>query len=329
MIKCLGVAIKAALVLAHVLALMELLVPGTAGADNYPERPVRIIVPIGAGGSYDFVGRLLANRLGELMGQSFFVENRTGAGTLVGTQSAATAPADGYTLLVGGLSNMVFTFALYQKVGYAPTDFVPTARVYTFPYVRVSRSALPQKSLAEIVSYARQSPGKLTIAHAGTGSGQQIVSAAFMRLTGTSMIEVPYRTTQGAYVDMLAGRVDLLFASAGAALPYIAAKKVRGVALLAPQRYRTVPDLPTITEAGLSGLGIESWIGLFAPAGTPPEVLDKLRSTTRVAAEDLKEKFETSGGGLMQMPVADTDKFIKSEFDLWTRVIRGAGIHLD
>jgi tripartite-type tricarboxylate transporter receptor subunit TctC len=272
---------------------------------------------------------LLANRLSELMGQSFFVENRTGAGTLVGTQSAATAPADGYTLLVGGLSNMVFNFALYQKVGYAPNDFVPIALVYTFPYVMVSRSDLPQKSLGEIVSYARQSPGKLTIAHAGTGSGQQIVSAAFMRLTGTSMIEVPYRTTQGAYVDMLAGRVDLLFDSAAAALPYIAAKKVRGVALLAPQRYRTVPDLPTITEAGLSGLGIESWIGLFAPAGTPPEVLDKLRSTTRVAAEDLKEKFETSGGGLMQMPVADTDKFIKSEFDLWTRVIRGAGIHLD
>jgi len=329
MIKCPGVAIKAALVLAHVLALMALLVPGTAGADNYPERPVRIIVPIGSGGSYDFVGRLLANKLTELMGQTFFVENRTGAGTLVGTQSAAAAAPDGYTLLIGGLSNMVFNFALYQKVGYELNDFVPIALVYTFPYVMVARSDLPQRNLAEIISYGRQSPGKLTIAHAGTGSGQQIVSAAFMRLTGTSMIEVPYRTTQGAYVDMLAGRVDLLFDSAAAALPYIAAKKVRGVALLAPQRYRTVPDLPTITEAGLSGLGIESWIGLFAPAGTPPEVLDKLRSTTRVAAEDLKANFEKSGGELMQMPVADTDKFIKSEFELWTRVIREAGIHLD
>jgi tripartite-type tricarboxylate transporter receptor subunit TctC len=326
MSKSPGVAIRVA---ALVLALVAALVPGTVSADNYPERPVRIIVPIGAGGSYDFVGRLLANRLTELMGQSFFVENRTGAGTLVGTQSAAAAPADGYTLLIGGLSNIVFNFALYQKVGYEPNDFVPIALVYTFPYVMVARSDLPQTSLAEIVSYARQSPGKLTIAHAGTGSGQQIVSAAFMRLTGTTMIEVPYRTTQGAYVDMLAGRVDLLFDSAAAALPYITAKKVRGVALLAPQRYRTVPDLPTIAEAGLNGLGIESWIGLFAPAGTPPEVLDKLRNTTRVAAEDLKGKFETSGGGLMRMPIADTDKFIKSEFDLWTRVIRGSGIHLD
>ncbi|MBV9971487.1 MAG: tripartite tricarboxylate transporter substrate binding protein [Xanthobacteraceae bacterium] len=320
---------RSATMAALVLALVAFLVHGTAGAENYPERPVRIIVPIGPGGSYDFVGRLLANRLTELMGQTFFVENRTGAGTLVGTQSAAVAPPDGYTLLIGGLSNIVFNFALYQKVGYEVADFVPIALVYTFPYVLVARSDLPQKDLAEIISYGRQSPGKLTMAHAGTGSGQQIVGAAFMRRTGTTMIEVPYRTIRGAYVDMLAGRVDLMFDSAAAALPYVAAKKVRGIALLAPERYRSVPDLPTIAEAGLAGLGIESWIGLFAPAGTPADVLDKLRSTTRVAAEDLKAQFESSGGGLMQMPVADTDKFIKSEFELWTRLIRDAGIHLD
>jgi tripartite-type tricarboxylate transporter receptor subunit TctC len=311
------------------LALVALILPGVAAAQSYPERPVRIIVPIGPGGAYDLVGRLLANRLSDLLGQPFFVENRTGAGTLVGTQSAAAAPADGYTLLVGGLSNIVFNFALYQKVGYDPNDFVPIALVYTFPYVMMARHDLPQKNLAEIIGYARQSPGKLTIAHAGLGSGQQIVGAAFMKLTGTTMVEVPYRTTQGAYPDMLAGRVDLLFDSTAAALPYIAANKVRGVALLAPQRYRTMPDLPTITEAGLPGLGIESWIGLFAPARTPPEVLDRLRSATRVAAEELRPQFENSGGGLMQMPVAETDKFIKSEFELWTRVIRDAGIRLD
>ena len=311
------------------LALLALLWPGAAAAQTYPERPVRIIVPMAAGGSYDFVGRLLANKLSDLLGQSFFVENRTGAGTLVGTQSAAGASADGYTLLVGGLSNLVFNFALYQKVGYEPDDFVPIALVYSFPYVMVARHDLPQKNLAEIISYARQSPGKLTIAHAGTGSGQQIVGAAFMRLTGTTIVEVPYRTTRGAYPDMLAGRIDLLFDSAAAAQPFITANKVRGVAVLAPQRYRTMPDLPTIGEAGLPGLGIESWIGLFAPARTPPEVLDRLRQATSIAAEELKPQFEKSGGGLMQMPIAQSDKFIKSEFDLWTRVIRDAGIRLD
>src|SRR5277367_5188154 len=120
-----------------------LLLPGAATAEKYPDRPVRIIVPIGPGGAYDFVGRLVANKLSELLGQSFFVENRTGAGTLVGTQSAAAAPADGYTLLVGGLSNIVFNFALYQKVGYELNDFVPIALVYTFPYVMVTRKDLP------------------------------------------------------------------------------------------------------------------------------------------------------------------------------------------
>ena len=312
-----------------VMACALVMLPGAAAAEGYPDRPVRIIVPIGAGGPYDFVGRLLANRLSDLLGQTFFVENRTGAGTLVGTQSAAAAPADGYTLLVGGLSNLVFNFALYQKTGYSPNDFVPIALVYTFPYVLVARRDLPQKELAEIISYARQSPGKLTIAHAGTGSGQQVVGAAFMKLTGTTMVEVPYRRTNGAYPDMLAGRVDLLFDSAAAARPFIAANKVRGVALLAPLRYPTMPHLPTIGEAGLPRLDTESWIGLFAPAGTPPEVLDRLRSATRIAADELKPQFEKSGGSLMQMTVAATDKFIKSEFDLWTRVIRDAGIRLD
>jgi tripartite-type tricarboxylate transporter receptor subunit TctC len=312
-----------------VMACALVMLPGTAAAAGYPDRPVRIIVPIGAGGPYDFVGRLLANRLSDLLGQTFFVENRTGAGTLVGTQSAAAAPADGYTLLVGGLSNLVFNFALYQKTGYEPGDFVPIALVYSFPYVMLARRDLPQKNLAEIINYARQSPGKLTIAHAGSGSGQQVVGAAFMKLTGTTMVEVPYRRTNGAYPDMLAGRVDLLFDSAAAARPFIAANKVRGVALLAPLRYPTMPDLPTIGEAGLPRLDTESWIGLFAPAGTPPEVLDRLRSATRIAADELKPQFEKSGGSLMQMTVAATDKFIKSEFDLWTRVIRDAGIRLD
>jgi tripartite-type tricarboxylate transporter receptor subunit TctC len=310
-------------------AAMALALPDTVWAETYPDHPVRIIVPIGPGGSYDLIGRLVANRLSEQLGQSFFVENRTGAGTLVGTQAAAAAPADGYTLVVGGLSNMAFNFALYQKVPYEPNDFAAVGIVYSFPYIMVARNELPQKTLPEIVSYARQSPGQMTVAHAGLGSGQQIVAAAFMKLTGTTIVEVPYRTTQAAYPDLLAGRVDLLFDSAAAALPYINAHKVRGIALLAPQRYRTLPNLPTMAEAGLPGLGVESWIGLFAPTRTPPEILGRLRQETRIAAASLKEQFEKSGGELMQIPPAETDKFVKSEFDLWTKVIRDAGIRLD
>jgi tripartite-type tricarboxylate transporter receptor subunit TctC len=296
---------------------------------TYPDHPVRIIVPIGPGGAYDIIGRLLANRLSEQTGQTFFVENRTGAGTLVGTQAAAAAPADGYTLVMGGLSNLVFNFALYQKVPYEPDDFVPIAVVYSFPYVMVAGNHLPQKDLTEIISYGRQSPGKLSVAHPGSGSGQHIIAAAFMKQTATTIVEVPYRSAQAAYPDLMAGRVDLFFDSVTGALPYLRAQKVRGIALLAHQRYGNLPDLPTMAEAGLTGLSVESWIGLFAPARTPPEILGRLRQETRIAAGGLKNRFEQTGGTLMQMPVSETDRFIKSEFDQWTRVIRDARIRFD
>jgi tripartite-type tricarboxylate transporter receptor subunit TctC len=296
---------------------------------TYPDHPVRIIVPIGPGGAYDIIARLLANRLSEQTGQPFFVENRTGGGTLVGTQAAVAAPADGYTLVMGGLSNLVFNFALYQKVPYEPGDLVPVAIVYSFPYVMVAGNHLPQKELAEIISYGRQSPGMLTVAHPGSGTGQQIVAAAFMKQTGTTIVEVPYRSAQAAYPDLMAGRVDLFFDSVTGALPYLRAQKVRGIALLSPRRYAKLPGLPTMAEAGLSGFGVESWIGLFAPARTPPDILGRLRQETRIAAAGLKDQFDQTGGALVQMPAGETDKFLKSEFDVWTRVIRDARIRFD
>jgi tripartite-type tricarboxylate transporter receptor subunit TctC len=317
------------------LVALALFCAGTADAQlhldstTYPDHPVRIIVPIGPGGAYDIIGRLLASRLSEQTGQTFFVENRTGAGTLVGTQAAAAAPADGYTLVIGGLSNLIFNFALFQKVPYEPDDFVPVAVFYRFPYVMVAGNHLPQKDLAEIVSYGRQSPGKLTVAHPGSGSGQQIIAAAFMKQTATTLVEVPYRSAQAAYPDLMAGRVDLFFDSVTSALPFLQARKVRGIALLAHRRDDKLPGLPTMDEEGLSGFGAESWIGLFAPARTPPEILGLLRQEARIAAAGLKDRFEQNGGALMQMPVAETDKFLKAEFDLWTKVIRDARMKFD
>jgi tripartite-type tricarboxylate transporter receptor subunit TctC len=150
-----------------------------------------------------------------------------------------------------------------------------------------------------------------------------------MKLTGTTVVEVPYRGTQAAYPDLIAGRVDLFFDSVTASLPYITARKVRAIAMLAPRRHPKAPGVPTMIEAGLSGLGVESWIGLFAPARTPPEVLRRLRQETQIAAAALKDQFEKTGGSLMEMPVAETNRFIRSEYDLWTRVIRDAGIRFD
>jgi len=299
-------------------------------AQTYPERPVKIVVPIGPGGSYDIVGRLLADQLAKRLGQNFFVENRTGAGTSVGTQSAATAPHDGYTLLVGGLSNIVFNAGLYKKLGYDPlVDFVPVALVYSFSYVLVGSKDLPLATPKEIVDAARKNPEGLKLANAGLGTGQHLAGAAFMKYTGTKLLEIPYKGTSAVYPDLLTGRVDLYFDSAAAALPYIKSGQAKGIATLTARRNRQAPDVPTMTESGVSGLEIESWIGLFAPARTPPEIIARLQKEIAAALPELKERFEAGGGDLMEIAPDRLKDFVKSEYDKWIKIIQEAGIQLD
>jgi tripartite-type tricarboxylate transporter receptor subunit TctC len=299
-------------------------------AQTYPERPVKIVVPIGPGGSYDIVGRLLADQLAKRLGQNFFVENRTGAGTSVGTQSAATAPHDGYTLLVGGLSNIVFNAGLYKKLGYDPlVDFVPVALVYSFSYVLVGSKDLALATPKEIVDAARKNPEGLKLANAGLGTGQHLAGAAFMKYTGTKLLEIPYKGTSAVYPDLLTGRVDLYFDSAAAALPYIKSGQATGIATLTARRNRQAPDVPTMTESGVPGLEIESWIGLFAPARTPPEVIARLQQAIAAALPELKEHFEAGGGDLMEIPPDRLTDFVKSEYEKWIKIIQEAGIQLD
>src|SRR5258706_7946765 len=203
---------------------------------NYAERAVKIIVPIGPGGSYDLVGRQLADALSKRTGQSFFVENKPGAGSVVGTQAAAQSEPDGYTLLVGGLSNMAFNSALYSKLAYDPLkDFVPVALVYRFGYVMVGRKDMPQTKLADIVAAAKANPGSITVATAGVGTGQHLVAAAFMKGAGIKLQEVPYKGSPAAFTDLLAGRIDLFFDSIAAGLPYVQSGQARGIAVVQTQ----------------------------------------------------------------------------------------------
>jgi tripartite-type tricarboxylate transporter receptor subunit TctC len=303
---------------------------GAAAQSAYPDRPVKIIVPIGPGGSYDLVGRYLAEALSRRTGQAFFVENKPGAGTVVGTQAAAQSEADGYTLLVGGLSNMAFNSALYAKLAYDPLkDFVPVALIYKFGYVMVGRKDLPQATLADIVAAAKASPGAITVATAGVGTGQQLVAAAFMRAAGIKLQEVPYKGSPPAFTDLLASRIDVFFDSMAAALPYVQAGQAKGIAVLSSKRSPLAPDVPTMSEAGVPGLDVDSWLGIFAPAKTPPEAIAKLRRDIRAVLPDLKERFEKSGGEAWDMPDDRLDGFIKSEHATWTKLIREAGIKLD
>jgi tripartite-type tricarboxylate transporter receptor subunit TctC len=297
---------------------------------TYPDHPVKIIVPIGPGGSYDLVGRHLADVLSKRTGQAFFVENKPGAGTVVGTQAAAQSEPDGYTLLVGGLSNMAFNSALYSKLSYDPLkDFVPVALVYRFGYVMVGRKDMPQAKLADIVAAAKANPGSISVATAGVGTGQQLVAAAFMKAAGVKLLEVPYKGSPPAFTDLLAGRIDLFFDSIAAGLPYVQSEQARGIAVLSSKRSPLAPDVPTMSEAGVPGLDVDSWLGIFVPAKTPQDVIAKLRSDIRTSLPDLKERFEKSGGEVWDLPNDRLDGFVASEHENWTKLIREAGIKLD
>ena len=301
-----------------------------ARAQTYPDRPVKIIVPIGPGGSYDLVGRHLADVLSRRMGQTFVVENKPGAGTVVGTQAASQSEPDGYTLVMGGLSNMAFNSALYSKLGYDPLkDFVPVALVYKFGYVMVGRKDLPQAKLQDIVAAAKASPGSISVATAGVGTGQHLVAAAFMKAAGVKLLEVPYKGRRRH--SPICSRAASICSSTRSlqALPYVQSGQARGIAVLSSKRSPLAPDVPTMSEAGVPGLDVDSWLGIFAPAKTPPEVLAKLRRDIRASLPELKERFEKSGGEVWDFPDDKLDGFVASEYETWTKLIREAGIKLD
>jgi tripartite-type tricarboxylate transporter receptor subunit TctC len=321
---------RAAALIGAALAGISMAISMALAQTGYPDHPVKIIVPIGPGGSYDLVGRLLADGLSKRTGQTFFVENRPGAGTVVGTQAAAQSEPDGYTLLVGGLSNMAFNSALYSKLSYDPLkDFVPVALVYRFGYVMVARKDLPQATLSDIVAAAKAKPGSITVATAGVGTGQQLVAAAFMKAAEVKLLEVPYKGSPPAFTDLLAGRVDLFFDSIAAGLPYIKSGQAKGIAVLSSKRSALAPDVPTMSEAGVTSLDVDSWLGVFAPAKTPPDIIAKLRAEIRASLPELKERFETSGGEAWDVPDDKLGGFVASEHAHWTKVIREAGIKLD
>ncbi len=305
-----------------------LVAPASAQA-VYPDRPIKIIVPQPAGGGFDTVARILADRLGPLLGQALIVENRVGAGTLIGTEAAAKAEPDGYTLLLGGLSNIALNPGLYTKLSYDPVkDFAPIGLAVSWSYTLTARKDLPFKDLKELIAYARANPEKITFASAGTGSGQHIATAVTAQLAGVKLTHVPYRGAQAAYQDLLGGRVDLFFDISSTARSQIDAGAVRALAVSTTQRQAMHPDVPTVTETGVAPLDMDSWFGLFAPAATPQPILDRLRAELAkvLASRELAETFAKTGGRVLQLSLTETEALVRRDIERWIELLKNAGL---
>jgi tripartite-type tricarboxylate transporter receptor subunit TctC len=311
------------------LALTLCLACSAAFAQSYPSRPVRVIVPSAAGGGFDLVGRTLSQALGEQTGQPFVVENRPGAGTLVGTQFVARAAPDGYTLVVGGLSNIALNMGLYKEPGYdSLADFAPVGLVVSHSYTLVARKDLPQGTFKEVIAFARAHPGKLNIGTSGVGTGQYIGAAIIAALAGVDIVKVPYKGAQPVYQDLLAGRLDLFFDNTTTTRPYVEAGQVRALAVSSRERSPSMPQLPTLIETGVVDLEMETWFGLFAPARTPRPLVERLRSEVDKAtrSSEVRSRLEMGSGRSLRMSPAETEAFVKAEVSKWVALLRKAGI---
>jgi tripartite-type tricarboxylate transporter receptor subunit TctC len=298
-------------------------------AQDYPSRPVRIVAPSAPGGGFDLVGRVLAQKLGEQMGQAFVVENRPGAGTLLGTQLVARAAPDGYNLVVGGLSNIALNMGLYKEPGYdSLADLTPVGLVVSHSYTLLARKDLPLASLAEVIAFARANPGKLNIGTSGVGTGQYIGAAIIAALTDVNIVKVPYKGAQPVYQDLLAGRVDLFYDNTTTARPYVESGQVKALAVSSRERAPTMPQLPTLIETGVIDLEMETWFGLFAPARTPRAVLERLRAEVDRATRsaEVRSRLEMGSGRSLRMAPAETEAFVRAEVARWKGLLRKAGI---
>lgn len=302
----------------------------TVVAQAWPAKPLRVIVPSQPGGGFDVTGRVLAERMGPLLGTQLLVENRTGAGSVVGTEAVAKAPADGYTLLVGGLSNIALNPALYERLGYSAEDFRPIGLAVSYSYTLIAHKAFPADNLKDLITYAKAHPGKVSYAGAA-GTGQHVAASVLLRQNGVEALHVPYKGAQAVYQDLLGGRVDLYFDNTQTARPYIEKNMVKAFATSSPVRHGFLPDVPTIAETGLGRLEMETWFGFFVHRATPQPIVDRLRAefARTMAMPEVITRFENGSGRVLRLSPAETEAYVKAEVARWGKLVREAGIRLE
>ena len=314
-------------------ALLVLIVAAApVSAQDYPAKPVRVIVPTAPGGMADILARLFAQKFGETIKQPVIVENKAGAGGVIAADFVAKSPADGYTIYVGFHATNSILPTLDPKLPYNPAkDFAPIIHLANLPNVLVVNSKVEAKSVKELVELARSKPGGLSYASQGIGSSGHIAGEQFRLLTGTNIVHVPYKGAAPALQDLIAGNVPMMFDIVPFALQHIKDGSVRGLAVAAPQRVPVLPDIPTMAEAGYPGVQGGAWFALFAPAGTPPTIIDQLNKAARDAfnAPDVRERLEPRGVVLVLGTPADLGAWVAADTERWAKVIREAGIKLE
>jgi tripartite-type tricarboxylate transporter receptor subunit TctC len=303
---------------------------GIARADDYPSRPVTMIVPYTPGGSTDILARIVAQRLGPKLGQSVIVENRPGAGTVIGTTAVAKAPPDGYTLLMATPTPMAINVRVHKQLPYDPaTDFVPLALVASAPFVLVVNPALPVHSVAELIDYAKQHPGKLSYGSGGVGAPHHLYAALLASMTGTRMTHVPYKGSLPALNDVVGGHIDFMFCDIPPASGMIQSGKVRALGVSTRSRIAAFADISPIAEVGVPGFDVAGWFMVVAPAQTPPAIVARLHDTMKslLAQPDTKEQIVRLSLVPLETPSVDEMKaFVRSEIARWGKVVEAAGI---
>lgn len=299
---------------------------------KYPDRPITLIVPSAPGGTTDFTARLVTEQLTASLGQPVVVENKAGAAGNIGNQTVARAKPDGYTLLVAYSGYQVGNPHLFKKAGWDPIkDFAPVAMMTRAPQMVVTRMGLPFNTLQDLIAYAKANPGKLNYASSGNGSIQHIAGEMLQQQTGTTLTHVPYKGAGPAVQDLLGGNVDVFITTPASVVSQIKAGKLRALAVTSEARLTSLPDVPTVAEAGVPQFKLDSWFALYAPAGTPADVVQALNQAVNKALllPDVKKRAEDSGTTTEVMTPAQLGSFTKKELDFWGQVITKANITLD
>ncbi len=300
-------------------------------AQDYPSHPVKIIVPFAAGGPADIYARELGRRLQEGLGQPFVVDDRPGAGSVVGTDAAAKSPADGYTLLLISNAQTVNESLLANKPYALMRDFVPVAPINYSDLVMVVHPSVPAKTLAEFIALAKAQPGKLNYASSGPGTPYHMAGELFKAMAGVDIVHVPYRGSSGARIDLIGGQVQMMFDAVTTMSEHVKAGQVRALATTGRTRSTVLPNVPTVAEAGVPGYEATIWLGMMAPKGTPPAIVSRLNAeiTRIVSASDMRSEWAAQGATTMTMTPTEFHKYIADDIVKWERVVRNAGVKPD